>query len=168
MGILDDKTRTLVTATHYHIGNKFTPSNPDSYYDIRDSGPTNQKNFSIPMASAGVIDMGLMLNHTLTAGGASVDMWVQLFAMVDMSAVGGSATTSGVLLYSSTAGNDDLPTNGKFSYLPETGPLTVPGAAAKSFGIPELRQPIAGVRLYVSARTTPDAGSFNFRVTRRF
>ena len=146
-----------VTSTPYHSGNRL-PGQTTADYDIRD---TANHYFNIGMASDGVVDMGISLDNTL-----GVNVGVSLYALHDRTGVGGAANSPGGVVFYTTAGSDDMPQGGRWWMLPEAS--TSVAGTSRHIEVPELRAPISGLRLVVTARTAPTAGTFSIVVVRRY
>lgn len=180
MGVLDPtKLQAKVTTSHYHAGNMLAGS-ATTDYEIRD---TSAHDFVLPIARATVagngatptvdapgrvIDMGIAISSTLTAGGSSVDAYVLLTALMDLSAIGGSADSASGNLFATEVGVNDLPNGGRFWFLPEISPSLTQTSTYRSFAVPELRAPIDAIRVRLQARSAPDAGAVSLRAIRRY
>lgn len=157
------KLQARVSTAHYHAGN-LLPGTNASYYNIRD---TNTKLFYVNMAKDGVIDAGLALNHDLTASGTGVDVVIEVRAVIDLAAVGGNASSPATILWSGYTGERWMKSGSRWWVLPEVS-VGVMTDTTRQIEVPELRAPIDALQVRVIARATPDAGSFNMRVVRRY
>lgn len=157
------KLQARVSTEHYHAGNLLPGTNAD-FYNMR---ATTTRRFNVGMAADGVVDCGIALNHDLSSGGAGVDLLVQVVALINLSAVGKSSNSVATTLWSTYAGSIYMKSGARWWMLPEAS-AGIPTDALRQIEIPELRAPIDALQVYVVPQATPDAGSFNLRVVRRY
>lgn len=166
MGILDPvKQQARVTSTLYHVGNPLV-AGTESSYDIR---TTTRQTFILPLASAGVVDMGIAIGHDLTAAGVGVSLLIELFYGWDESEAGGSDSGNSANLFGSVPDSTDMESGARYHFLPEVAAsASTANPRYQQFEIPELRGPVQSIKMNVTARSVPDAGTLLFRLVRRY
>lgn len=160
------KTSAKVTRATYTTTNLFPTGMVTADLDVRD---TVTHSINVPLARDGVVDLGIVITHTLKSGGVDCDLYVGLDVVHNIGA-GGLANAVGGALFRTVPGETDAPYSARYCFLPEASP-GMQGQLNKIIAIPELRGPVEAIKLGWAARATtgvPDEGTVTIQIVRRY